>query len=470
MKEMTLTRNILAQAAATPGKVALRMGGARMTYGELAKKARQEVELLSAWKKHHPVIFPGDRGLDTVAGMLGCLLSGRPYVALDPAAPVLRQDQVIQDVEDAGEDLPGLAYLMYTSGSTGRPKGVEITRDNLDFFLGATRTLPPEPPGEAVWLAHAPWSFDLSVLPLWQGLSRGDRVVWLDTARGVDFPRLGEEMAASGATCWVSTPSFARLWMRDPGFGPEMLPRLALFFFCGEVLDPGLALALMDRFPRARMVNAYGPTEATVAASLTAIPWELAEKGEALPVGRPLAGVSLAIAGEEGDLRPEGEEGEILIGGPGVGRGYRGLPSLTRERFFQRDGVSWYRTGDIGRLEGGQLWFHGRRDLQVKRRGCRVELGDVEENLLALPQVTGAAAGLGGDRLGALVVTAPGSRVTASGLMAALKERLPPSLLPQRIFLVDSLPVTSQGKLDRGAAGELLRARMKGGLRKDGGV
>ena len=158
MKEMALTRQILAHATATPDKVALRMGGEQVTYGELGKKGRHEVEVLSAWKKHHPVIFPGGRGADTVAGMLGCLLSGRPYVVLDPAAPVLRQNQIIQDVEDAGPDLPGLAYLMYTSGSTGWPKGVEITRDNLDFFLDATWDLPLEPPGEAVWLTHAPRS------------------------------------------------------------------------------------------------------------------------------------------------------------------------------------------------------------------------------------------------------------------------------------------------------------------------
>lgn len=464
MKEMALTRQILANAAAVPDKTALVMGGERLTYGELAKKAGHQAEALSAWKKHHPAIVIPTEGqkLDSAAAMLGCLLSGRPYVVPDPAAPARRRDRIIRDAE-AGPDIPGLAYLMYTSGSSGSPKGVEITRDNLDFFLAATRDLPLEPPGEAVWLTHAPWSFDLSVLPLWQGLARGDRVVWLDTSGGVDFSRLGAEMAASGATCWVSTPSFARLWLRDPGFDPGMLPRLTLFFFCGEVLEPGLVLALMDRFPRAKVVNAYGPTEATVAAALMTVPRELAEKGEPLPVGRPLAGVRLAVAGERGELLPEGQEGEILIGGPGVGRGYRGLPELTAERFFQKDGLAWYRTGDMGRLEGGLLWFHGRRDLQVKRRGCRVELGDVEQNLLALPQVTGAAAGLVGDRLGVLVVTVPGSGATASGLMAALKERLPPSLLPQRIFVTETLPMTPQGKLDRGAAGELLRTRMEGG-------
>ena len=467
MKEMALTRRILAHAASTPNKAALWMGGEQMTYGELGKKSRHKVEVLSAWKKHHPVIFPGGRGADTVAGMLGCLLSGRPYVVLDPAAPVLRQNQIIQDVEDAGPDLPGLAYLMYTSGSTGRPKGVEITRDNLDFFLDATWDLPLEPPGEAVWLTHAPWNFDLSVLPLWQGLARGDRVVWLDTSRGTDFPCLGEEMAASGATCWVSTPSFARLWLRDPAFGREMLPRLSLFFFCGEILEPGLVLALMERFPRARVINAYGPTEATVAATLTRIPWELAEKGKPLPVGRPLAGVSIAIAGKRGEFLPEGQEGEILIGGPGVGRGYRGLPELTAGCFFSQDGLPWYRTGDLGRLEGGHLYFHRRRDLQVKRRGFRVELGDVEQNLLALPQVTGAAAGLVGDRLAALVATAPGYEAGASGLMRALGERLPPALMPQRILLTDALPLTPQGKLDREAVGRILWERMKGG-RQDG--
>lgn len=462
MTEMALTRRILETAAACPDRVAFSMGGESVTYGELVKKARRHRETLSAWRKGHPPINPGDRGVKTPHQLLACLLSGRPYIVLDPAAPALRRDQIIADVED-DPDTPGLAYLMYTSGSTGRPKGVEIGRDNLDFFLDTTRDLPPEPPGEAVWLTHAPWSFDLSVLPLWQGLGRGDRVVWLDTGRGVDFPRLGAEMAGSGATCWVSTPSFARLWLRDRSFQETMLPRLSLFFFCGEVLEPGLALALMERFPRAGVVNAYGPTEATVAATLTPITREMAEKGEPLPVGRPLAGVSVVVAGEDGLPVPDGTEGEIVIGGPGVGKGYRGRPDLTRERFFRRDGIAWYRTGDLGRLEDGMLYFHRRRDLQVKCRGCRVELGDIEGNLLALPQVAGAAAALVGDRLAALAVPAPGEQPEPAVLLRALAERLPPYLMPRRVFLTDALPLTSQGKLDRREAARMLEHRMKGG-------
>lgn len=463
MKEMALTRRILEVAAAHPDRVAFCMGEERLTYGELAKEALHRVEVFSAWRKYHPPITPADQGMKkNLPSLLGCLLSKRPYVVLDTAAPILRQNQIVRDVED-NPDLPGLAYLMYTSGSTGRPKGVQITRENLDFFLDATRDLLPEPPGEAVWLSHAPWSFDLSVLPLWQGLARGDRVVWLDTSRGVDFPRLAGEMAASGATCWVSTPSFARLWLADPTFGGTMLPRLSLFFFCGEVLEPALVRSLTERFPRARIVNAYGPTEATVAATLVEITREMTERDEPLPVGYPLAGVSIAIAGEDGSTLPEGQEGEILIGGPGVGAGYRGLPELTRERFFTRDGIPWYRTGDLGHLAGGLLYFHGRRDLQVKRRGLRIELGDIEQNLLALPQVSGAAAVLLGERLAALVTLAPGAEAAPAELLRALSQRLPAYLMPWRIFLAGSLPLTPQGKLDRREAARILEERRKGG-------
>lgn len=439
VKEMALTRHILEAAASHPDRIAFCVGEERLSYRELVKAARRQVEALSAWRRYHPPIIPGDQGLRLPVLLLGCLLSRRPYVVLDPTAPVLRQHQLIQDVEEAGPDLPGLAYLMYTSGSTGRPKGVQISRDNLDFFLSATRTLPLEPPGEAVWLTHAPWSFDLSVLPLWQGLSRGDRVVWLDTTRGVDFPRLAAEMAQSGATCWVSTPSFARLWLRDPTFREALLPRLSLFFFCGEVLEPALVLALAQRFPRARVVNAYGPTEATVAATLTEIPRELAEAGGPLPVGRPLPGISLAVLGENGEPLSPGREGEIAIGGPGVGLGYR------------------------GRLEEGQLWFHGRRDLQVKHRGCRIELADIEQNLLALPQVAEAVAVLLEDRLLALVVPASGAAPTPPELMQGLRRRLPHYLLPERILPVTALPLTSQGKLDRREASRMAAERMKGG-------
>lgn len=463
VKEMALTRHILETAASHPDRVAFCVGEERLSYRELVKGARHQAEVLSAWRRYHPPIIPGDQGLRLPVLLLGCLLSRRPYVVMDPTAPTLRQNQLIRDVEEAGPDLPGLAYLMYTSGSTGRPKGVQISRDNLDFFLSATRSLPLEPPGEAVWLTHAPWSFDLSVLPLWQGLSRGDRVVWLDTTRGVDFPRLAAEMAQSGATCWVSTPSFARLWLRDPTFREALLPRLSLFFFCGEVLEPALVLALAWRFPRARVVNAYGPTEATVAATLTEIPRELAEAGGPLPVGQPLPGISLAVLGENGEPLPPGREGEIAIGGPGVGPGYRGLPELTRQRFFTRDGIPWYRTGDMGRLEEGQLWFHGRRDLQVKHRGCRIELTDIEQNLLALPQVAEAVAVLLEDRLLALVVPASGAAPMPPELIRGLRRRLPHYLLPERVLPVAALPLTPQGKLDRREAARMAAERMKGG-------
>ena len=439
VKEMALTRHILETAAGHPDRVAFCVGEERLSYRELVKGARRQVEALSAWRRYHPPIIPGDQGLRLPVLLLGCLLSRRPYAVMDPTAPTLRQNQLIRDVEEAGPDLPGLAYLMYTSGSTGRPKGVQISRDNLDFFLSATRSLPLEPPGEAVWLTHAPWSFDLSVLPLWQGLSRGDRVVWLDTTRGVDFPRLAAEMAQSGATCWVSTPSFARLWLRDPTFREALLPRLSLFFFCGEVLEPSLVLARAQRFPRARVVNAYGPTEATVAATLTEIPRELAEAGGPLPVGRPLPGISLAVLGENGEPLSPGREGEIAIGGPGVGLGYR------------------------GRLEEGQLWFHGRRDLQVKHRGCRIELADIEQNLLALPQVADAVAVLLEDRLLALVVPAAGAAPTPPELIRGLRRRLPHYLLPERVLPVAALPLTSQGKLDRREASRMAAERMKGG-------
>lgn len=460
--DMALTRRILGTAAGDPGRRAFQTGDAAVTYGELAGAAARYAKTLSAGKEHHPAVIPGDRGAETPSLLLGCLLARRPYAALEATTPALRRDQILTDIEES-PDAPGLAYLMYTSGSTGRPKGVEVTRDNLDFFLNATYSLPPEPPGQAVWLTHAPWSFDLSVLPLWQGLGRGDRVVWLDTAPPVNFPRLAGEMAESGATCWVSTPSFARLWLADPGFGEKLLPRLSLFFFCGEVLEPGLVLSLLDRFPRAKIVNAYGPTEATVAAALTAIPRSLARKNDPLPVGRPLPGVSLAILGEDGGPLPEGQEGEIAIGGPGVARGYRGLPDLTRQRFFLREGLPWYRTGDMGYMAEGQLWFRGRRDLQVKRRGCRVELGDLEQNLLALPQVAAAAAALVGDRLLALAVPAPGAEAEPSALLRGLSARLPGYLMPSRIYLADALPLTPQGKIDRQKVGQLLEHHRKGG-------
>jgi D-alanine--poly(phosphoribitol) ligase subunit 1 len=485
MKVMKLVGDVLAAAAAKGNAPALTTGEEVLTWGRLGETARRAASLLEE------ELGPGETPAAVAWGssplalplFLGCLMAGRPYLPLEASLPALRREEILRDsgapllLEPAGdgfrwtwlrdlpreEGAPAPGYLLYTSGSTGHPKGVEITGGNLDFFLGATRSLPREPEGKAVWLTHAPWSFDLSVLPLWQGLARGERVVHLDTSRGVDFPRLAREMSASGATVWVSTPSFARLWLRDPSFGAGLLPRLSLFFFCGETLDPALARELMERFPGARVVNAYGPTECTMAAAAVEISPEMAEAGKPLPVGRALPGVSLAALGEDGAPLPAGEEGEIAIGGPGVGRGYRNLPELTRERFFFRDGLPWYRTGDLGRLEDGLLWFSGRRDLQVKHRGCRVELEDLEQNLLALPEVAGAAAALQGDRLLALAVPRAGAPENPRVLLASLRERLPGYLIPARIFWTEAIPLTPQGKIDRRRVAELLAE--KGGTR-----
>ena len=483
MKRMKLTGDVLEAAGRLGEAAALTMGEESLSWGRLGETARRAAALLEEELGPGPAPVAVAWGAPLALPLfLGCLLAGRPYLPLDPGPPPLRREAVLQDsgaplllepqgsgfsalrlregAREAGAPAPG--YLLYTSGSTGRPKGVEITGANLDFFLGATRGLPREPEGEAVWLTHAPWSFDLSVLPLWQGLARGERVVHLDTGHGVDFPRLAREMAASGATVWVSTPSFARLWLRDPAFGPGLLPRLSLFFFCGETLDPALARGLMARFPGVRVVNAYGPTECTVAAAAVEITGEMAA-GRALPVGRALPGVSLAVLGEDGSPLPPGEEGEIAIGGPGVGRGYRNLPELTRERFFIRDGLPWYRTGDLGRLEGGLLWFSGRRDLQVKVRGCRVELEDLERNLLALPEVAEAAAVLAGERLLVLAAPRPGAPANPRALLPRLRERLPGYLLPSAIFWEEALPRTPQGKLDRRRAAEILREKIAAG-------
>jgi D-alanine--poly(phosphoribitol) ligase subunit 1 len=278
-------------------------------------------------------------------------------------------------------------------------------------------------------------------------------------AADVTVPRrLFALLEESGISTWVSTPSFVRFCLAEPSFGEAMLPRLRRLLFCGETLPPEVARQLLDRFPRAAVWNTYGPTEATVATTSVRIDREVLGRGGPLPVGRPMRGTRVSVVDESGREVAPGTKGEIIIAGPNVSPGYLGPPELSKGVFSRVDGVQAYRTGDWGRYEDGWLYFEGRRDDQVKLQGYRIELGDVEANLRALPEIRDAVVlpvrenGLPAF-LAAFVITAGGRPAAeleaAHRLRMQLGERLPPYMVPRIVRFVDSFPMTSNGKADR---------------------
>jgi D-alanine--poly(phosphoribitol) ligase subunit 1 len=269
---------------------------------------------------------------------------------------------------------------------------------------------------------------------------------------------LYRELGNSGVTTWVSTPSFAQMCLVEDKFAQAMLPRMGRFLFCGETLAPQTAARLLDRFPRAQVWNMYGPTEATVATTSVWIDHSILEKYSALPVGHPMPGTDVFVVNGAGETLPANERGEIVVAGPNVSPGYLGRPDLTATAFFEHRGRRAYRTGDRGRLHDDLLFFEGRMDSQIKLSGYRIELGDVEANLLALSSIRDAVVtpvikNGAAQSLAAFVVLSSQTEASHFELTQALRrqlaERLPVYMLPRKFVFRDAFPLTANGKVDR---------------------
>ena len=387
-----------------------------------------------------PKILAGDE-------LLAAAESGKGPV---PEENYLRGDQII--------------YIIFTSGSTGQPKGVQIPYGCLCSFaewsadLGSTGA---EKEG-ARFLNQAPFSFDLSVMDLYTCLSTGGTLCPLEKTVQESYSLLFQTLFDIDPAIWVSTPSFAELCLADPSFCGEKLTSLQTFLFCGERLTNVTASKLLERFPDAEVINTYGPTESTVAVTDVKITKELCEMEEALPVGRPKPGCRIFIV-NDGSFAAEGEPGEIVITGDTLSAGYFRNKETTDKAFrflTLPDGetVRGYYTGDEGYMRDGMLYYNGRLDLQIKLHGYRIELGDIENNLLRIPGVDKACvvANMKDGRAASLTaavcmgsVPEKERRSRAKQIREELKNYLPDYMVPKKIVFLDSIPMTANGKLDR---------------------
>lgn len=363
--------------------------------------------------------------------------------------------------EVSGDDTQ---YIIFTSGSTGAPKGVCVTAADVANFMPWDQSLFSDAAQPHVFLNQALLSFDLSVTELVGALTTGGRVVALTSDVAEDMHELFSALSASGATCWVSTPTFASVCLADPSFNRELMPALTHFFFCGEPLRPDVVRHLEQRFPDATLINAYGPTESTVA--VTAMPVSAPEDASELPVGVARPGtVLLVLDRTTGQPVAPGETGEVLICGDTVAKGYLNRPDKTAAAFGEREvdgrAMRTYRTGDLGRVdERGVLWVDGRIDDQVKVHGFRIELGEVECAIQDEPDVKLVAVivrtrrGVP-DRLEAHVELSSEPPADLYAWSKAMRERLshrlPSYMVPRRIVVEDEMPKTPNGKVDRRA-------------------
>jgi len=511
-------------AASEDSRLAIVGPDGALSYAELIDRSRRLASRLGA--RRSPVMVYGHKQPAVVVGFLAALRLGRPYVPIDPSLPPARIARMLAaarpaDAVLAEEPPPALArelasreittialdalaarvaapaleldldvpqpsplhpetpaYILFTSGTTGDPKGVPVSRGALEHFTDWLLATHRFVGGGETFLNQAPLSFDLSVMDVYGALLTGGTLFVLRRDETADPRRLFGRLDGAPLTAWVSTPSFARLCLAEPRFAQAMLPGLRCFLFCGETLPPAVARELLARFPRAEVWNMYGPTETTVAVTAVQITPVMAASNRALPVGRAAPGHEIWIADPDDPARrlPDGAHGEIVIAGPQVASGYL-MPAPDardggREPFLVLpDGRRAYRTGDLGTIDpvGGLLQCAGRLDRQIKLRGYRIELEEIEAHLRAVPGV-GDAAVLAVDRGGqpdhlvAVIVDAraaapslPASGRDLTGLVrAALADWLPDYALPRIVRRLPALPLTGNGKLDRDALRELL--------------
>ncbi|MFZ0226411.1 MAG: amino acid adenylation domain-containing protein, partial [Mycobacterium sp.] len=351
-----------------------------------------------------------------------------------------------------------LAYVLFTSGSTGEPKGVEVTHDAaMSTVESLTRHFEIGPDDRC--LALSTLECDMSVLDIFGTLCAGGAIVVVDEAERRDPDAWARLIDAHSVTVLNFLPGWLEMLVEvGTGTAPRgggALSSLRVVPTGGDWVRPELARLLRARAPRLRFAGLGGATETAVHATICE-PSELPADWTAVPYGKPLPNIACRVVSDTGADCPDWVAGELWVSGRGIARGYRGRPDLTAQRFVEFDGRKWYRTGDLARYwPDGTLEFVGRADHRVKLSGYRVELGDVEAALRRIPGVAMAVAALvptpGGTFMLAAAVRADNARLTSAGVLQAMAELVPAHMIPRQVSLVEQIPFTVGGKIDRRA-------------------
>ncbi len=499
----TVHEMVAAWAAREPERTALVSDEGRMTYGELVEHAEALARRLIAHGVE-PDACVGvflERSPALIVALLAVLQAGAAYVPLDPEEASERLERILEDAEatvvltdrfladtlpggavvpvlaidaidaiaepseaDVAEALPrvfadSLAYVIFTSGSTGRPKGVAVPH-------GGVVRLVHEPgfaelTGEAFLQASAV-TFDLSTLEIWGPLANGGQIVLPRAGRLSAWEIVSAIERFEATSVWITAALFLQVLEESDGSSLRSLRQLMAG---GDVVPAAAVRRCLEMAPGLRVIHGYGPTENTTFTTT----WTLTDPAAVrspLPLGTPIHGTDLFVVDSNLRLSPPGVPGELVTGGRGLARGYHGRPDLTAERFVPHPfsgtsgtsaapGERLYRTGDLVRFGAdGILEFLGRRDAQVKVRGVRIELAEIESALAACPGVREGAVvvrrrGGGDESLVAFFVPRSSPSPDPAALRSALLASLPPAMLPSVFFEVPALPLTASGKLDR---------------------
>ncbi|MQS14934.1 amino acid adenylation domain-containing protein [Streptomyces kaniharaensis] len=499
------------QARLRPDAVAVRCAGEQISYAELDARAdRLAARLRGAGLGPEQLVgLFLERGIDTVVAILGVLKTGAGYVPMDPLYPRPRLARILADArppvvlvheslrellppyegrlldlddQDAwGPDGPAApaqaeprpdnaAYVIYTSGSTGTPKGVHTTHSQVVRMYAAMRAATDAMAFDEhdTWALFHSFAFDVSVVEMWGALLHGGRLVIVpaDTIRDIESYR--ELVCAEGVTVLNQTPSaFAQLSLVDAAHDPAEFP-VRTVLFGGEALEPGALRSWFERHGERgpRLVNLYGITETIHVTAREITPADLALAGRS-PIGRPMPDQQLYVLDDLLQPVPVGVTGELYVGGAGLARCYFADPHKTADRYvpnpFGRPGERLYKSGDLARISRrGELEYLGRADHQVKIRGYRIETAEIEARLLDHPLVHSAVvvpleSATGELQLYAWATLDAESAAectadeTGAVLRSHLAEQLPGYMVPAAVLVLDALPLTVNGKVDRRA-------------------
>lgn len=449
-------------------EIVYKVNDEKLSYDELIKKATKYGELLKR-QGNSPVIIYGSKTINTFIAIFSCLYAKRAYVPIDSSVPIKRVKQIIKLTETTliltDNHLPlenitqlslqelvmykndiiknnynDIAYIIFTSGSTGIPKGVPISYNNLFNFINWINSIEPLNKYQGInVLNQASFSFDLSVADIYYTISNGHTLIGLTKENQLDYEEMFKIMVVNEINVLVITPTFIKLCLVNQEFDAKHFPSIKAMYFCGEQLDVNTVKKISMRFPEVSVINAYGPTEATSAVSAILINKNMLDD-EILPCGNMKNLATELIL----------KNGEIILKGNSVFSGYLG--SCTGG-YYQENGNNCFKTGDLGYVKNDMLYCKGRLDNQVKYKGYRIELNDIENNIYKIKGIKQCAVVAKYDdnmlvkMIKAFIVLDEG--YNCDYVKVELEKLLPKYMIPKQFINMIFLPVNNNGKIDR---------------------
>ena len=428
-----------------------------------------------------PVMIYGNKEIYMKASIIACSFAGIAYIPVDRSIPENRIELIINqckprliigdynnsnynvitkneinnimnnkeymDIETISMKSQNIYYIIFTSGSTGIPKGVKVTYSNLNSCIQWLKEITKIEKG--VILNQANYSFDLSVADLYLSLVSGSEHFILENNK-LDFENIFKNLKNSNTSLAVMTPSFAELLLLDKNFNEELLPKLRTILFCGEKLLGKTVQKLHSRFSNLKVINSYGPTECTFAVTSIEITKEI-ESENNIPVGMAKKDVEIFILDENKNIIEDGKTGEILITGASVADGYLG--NVEKYRFICFNNKKGYLTGDLGFLKNNILYYVGRKDEQIKYKGFRIELQDIENSIYSLKYIEKVkvipklSSNNTVTKLIAFIKIKSNFKIIEEQIRNDLTSKIPEYMIPN-LKIIDEIPINDNGKID----------------------